>query len=68
MLVKTLGLSKLVYAASMVRVPEMVIKLGTRKNNKIFAKNKNDKIKDLLYINLCQTVDLTFAQWLNLYA
>ena len=49
-------------------VPEMVIKLGTRKNNKIFAKNKNDKIKDLLYINLCQTVDLTFAQWLNLYA
>ena len=28
MLLKTLGLSKLVYAASMVRVPEMVIKLG----------------------------------------
>ena len=41
MLVKTLGLSKLVYAASMLRVPEMVIKLGTRKNNKIFvAKRK----------------------------
>ena len=32
---------------------------GTRKNNKILGK-KNDKIKDLLYINLCQTVDLTF--------
>ena len=27
MLVKTLGLSKLVYAASMLRVPKMVIKL-----------------------------------------
>ena len=31
MLVKTLGLSKLVYAAPMVRVPEMVIKLGYEK-------------------------------------
>ena len=31
MLVKTLGLSKLVYAASMVRVPGMVIKLGYEK-------------------------------------
>ena len=31
MLLKTLGLSKLVYAASMVRVPEMVIKLGYEK-------------------------------------
>ena len=41
MLVKTLGLSKLVYAASRLRVPEMVIKLGTKKNNKFFvAKRK----------------------------
>ena len=30
-LVKTLGLSKLVYAASMLRVPAMVIKLGYKK-------------------------------------
>ena len=29
--VKTLGLSKLVYAASMLRVPEMVIKLRYKK-------------------------------------
>ena len=40
MLVKTLGLSKFVYAASMLRVPEMVIKLGTRKNNKIFVEKR----------------------------
>ena len=31
MLVKILGLSKLVYAASMLRVPKMVIKLGYKK-------------------------------------
>ena len=31
MLVKTLGLSKLVYAASMLLVPKMVIKLGYKK-------------------------------------
>ena len=31
MLVKTRGLSKLVFAASMLRVPEMVIKLGYKK-------------------------------------
>ena len=31
MLVKTLGLSKLVYATSMLLVPKMVIKLGYKK-------------------------------------
>ena len=36
--------------------PKWLSNWGTRKNNKIFGK-KNDKIKDLLYINLCQTVD-----------
>ena len=51
MLVKTLGLSKLVYAASMLLVPKMVIKLGYKKKflrkhkNKKKQKNKNDKIK-----------------------
>ena len=45
MLVKTLGLSKLVYAASMLRVPEMVIKRVQEKITKFLWKNKNDKIK-----------------------
>ena len=45
MLVKTLGLSKLAYAASMLRVPEMVIKMVQEKIIKFLWKNKNDKIK-----------------------
>jgi len=41
---KTLGLSQLVYATSMLRVPEMVIKRVQEKINFLW-KNKNDKIK-----------------------
>ena len=36
---KTLGLSKLVYAASMLRVPEMVIKRVQEKITKFLWKN-----------------------------
>ena len=42
---KTLGLSKLVYAASMLRVPEMVIKRVQEKITKFLWINQNDKIK-----------------------
>ena len=45
MLVKTLGLSKFVYAASMLRVPEMVIKRVQEKITKFLWINQNDKIK-----------------------
>ena len=45
MLVKTLGLSNLVYAASMLRVPEMVIKRVQEKITKFLWINQNDKIK-----------------------
>ena len=45
MLVKTLGLSKSVYAASMLRVSDMVIKRVEEKIMKFWGKNKNDKIK-----------------------
>ena len=40
MLVKTLGISKLVYAASMLCVPEMVIKTVQEKILKFLWKNK----------------------------
>jgi len=43
MLVKTLGLFKLVYSASMMRVPEMVIKRIQEKIRKFLWKNKIDK-------------------------
>ena len=42
---KTLGLSKLVYAASMLRVPEMIIKRVQEKITKFLWINQNDKIK-----------------------
>ena len=45
MLVKTLGISKLVYAASMLCVPEMVIKTVQAKILKFLWKNKKDKVK-----------------------
>ena len=45
MLVKTLSLSKLVYAALMLSVLEMVIKRVQEKITKFLWKNKNDKIK-----------------------
>ena len=69
MLVKTLGLSKLVYAASMLCVPEMVIiNWGTRKKKQFFFwKNKNEKIKrSVIYTNLCQAMDLTFLTFATL--
>ena len=54
MLVKTLGLSKLVYAASMLGVPEMVIKRVQEKIIKFLWKNKfkKDKIKRSIYISI----------------
>ena len=45
MLVKTLGLSKLVYATTMLHVSEMVISRIQEKIIKFRRKNKNDKIK-----------------------
>ena len=59
MLVKTLGLSKLVYAASLLRVPEMVIKRVQEKIIIFFVEKQiNDKIKiSVIHINLCQAVD-----------
>ena len=42
---KTLGLSKLVYATSMLRVPEMIIKRVQEKITKFLWINQNDKIK-----------------------
>ena len=42
---KTLGLSKIVYAASMLRVPEMIIKRVQEKITKFLWINQNDKIK-----------------------
>ena len=54
MLVKTLGLSKLVYAASMLRVPDTVIKRVQEKIIKFLWKNKlnKDKIKRSSYISI----------------
>ena len=45
MLVKTLGISKIVYAASMLCVPETVIKTVQDRIFKFLWKNKKDKIK-----------------------
>ena len=45
MLVKTLGISKLVYAASMLCVPETVIKTVQEKVLKFLWKNKKDKVR-----------------------
>ena len=54
MLVKTLGFSRLVYAASMLRVPEMVIKRVQKTIIKFLWKNKlkKDKIKRSSYISI----------------
>ena len=43
MLVKTLGLSKLVYAASMLRAPKMIIKRVQEKINKVFVEKQIKK-------------------------
>ena len=45
LLTKSLGVSKLVYAASMLTVPEEVINIVQRKLFSFLWKNKNDKIK-----------------------
>jgi len=45
MLVKALGISKLVYAASMLCVPDLVIKTVQEKIFKFLWKNKMDKVK-----------------------
>ena len=45
MLVKTLGISKLIYAASMPCVPETVIKTVQEQIFKFLWKNKKDKVK-----------------------
>ena len=45
MLVQTLGISKLIYAATMLCVPEMVIKTVQAKILKFLWKNKKDKVK-----------------------
>ena len=45
LLAKSLGVSKLVYAASMLTVPEEVINIVQRKLFSFLWKNKNDKIK-----------------------
>ena len=52
MLVKTLGLSKLVYAASMLRVPEMAIKRVQEKITKCLWKNKKEKIKRSVFFSI----------------
>ena len=58
MLVKTLGISKLVCAASMLCVSELVIKTVQEKILKFLWKNKTDKVKrSVLYMNLSPTVD-----------
>ena len=60
MLVKTLGLPKLVYAASMLGVPEMVIKRVQEKITKFLWKHKNDKIKrSVIYQNIKGKVRIT---------
>ena len=45
MLVKALGISKLVYAASMLCVPEVVVKTVQERIFKFLWKNKEDKVK-----------------------
>ena len=45
LLAKSLGVSKLVYAASMLTVPEEVVNIVQRKLFSFLWKNKNDKIK-----------------------
>ena len=45
MLVKSLGISKIVYAASMLRVPETVVKTVQDRIFKFLWKNKKDKVK-----------------------
>ena len=45
MLVKALGISKLVYAASMLCVPEVVVKTVQERVFKFLWKNKGDKVK-----------------------
>ena len=57
LLVKTLGLSKLVYATFMLFVPEMVISREQEKIINVLWKNKNDKIKrSVIYQPLSSTV------------
>ena len=45
MLVKSLGIFKIVYTASMLSVPEMVVKTGQVKIFKFLWKKQRDKVK-----------------------
>ena len=58
MLVKALGISKLVYAASMLCVPVVIIKMVQERLFKFLWKNKGDKVKRLVVMqNLDDAVD-----------
>ena len=52
MLVKTLGLSKLVYVATMLRVPEMVIKREKEKITIFFVEKQKWWNKNICYLSI----------------
>ena len=61
LLAKTIGISQLIYTASMLSVPETVIKNTQALLFNFLWKNKNDKVKrDVMYHNL--------GLWSNHYA
>ena len=60
MLVKALGISKLVYAASMLCVPEVVVKTVQERVFKFLWKNKGDKVKR----SVCHAIFLLW--WIKL--
>ena len=62
MLVKTLGISKIVYGASMICVPETVIK--TNRIFKFLWKNKKDKIKRSV---ICQPLSCSGLNFPNVH-
>ena len=60
MLVKALGISMIVYAASMLCVPEVVIKTAQESLFKLLWKNKADKVKRLVVMQTLYDGGLNF--------
>ena len=63
MLVKALGISKLVYAASMLCVPDVVIKMVQERLFKFLWKNKRDKVKRLVVMQNLDDGGLNFPNF-----
>ena len=63
--VKALGISKLVYAASMLCVPDVVIKMVQERLFKFLWKNKGDKVKRLVVMQNLDDGGLNFPNFLH---